>query len=158
MIRQLLERLGLIRRNLDAPVQPPFLREEEEDPVEGTGQSYRRQVHLQKVPESGVIDDRNDSMIRNGNTFVTTEIENRVVTSSGEVVKPNEIRARCSVCHDFESELIRSDYSGLALCHRCMVTVQGSDGRTLKVSCLEAIEVDREFNSWEDFDRRRRSE
>ena len=83
-----------------------------------------------------------------GNSDVGERIEQRLVTASGEVVKPEEVRSVCSVCGEPEAGLSRSSVSGEPLCAVCGLAFETEEGRVLLVSKKEYQELYWEYNTW----------
>ncbi len=93
---------------------------------------------------------------KDASTIIGEEIETRIITASGNVVKPKDITSICSVCNKADSETGRSDISDILLCRVCQRKFKNPSGKTLIVSPSEEQELDRNFNEWEAFDDKRK--
>lgn len=83
-----------------------------------------------------------------GLKVVTNEI--RVMTNTGELVEPKEIRVLCLICGGHDS-VVSHCRCGIALCRRCLHR-NPSDSHPLCPSCYrQAIET---FNTWHQDDKR----
>ena len=82
---------------------------------------------------------------------VTNEV--RVLTSTGELVEPKEVRIVCLVCGG-QDNVVTHCRCGVAICRRCLRRDPG-DGTPLCPRC--AVEALANFNTWQAHDQQQQA-
>jgi hypothetical protein len=79
-------------------------------------ESAEDQVLYRTVGPDGMIVEHKEEWVQVDGILRTRQQKTLVVTRSGEVVTPMQIKAQCGVCGGYESELLRCATCGIALC------------------------------------------
>lgn len=89
---------------------------------------------------------------RKGNALHVDQVENKVITASGQIGNPAEVKVLCSVCGHLEFELFRCAHCRRALCVCCYREIQGSEGG-VKLCPDHYREAMYHFDTWDAHDR-----
>jgi len=84
-----------------------------------------------------------------GNSNIGEKREERLITGSGDVIKPEEVKAVCSCCGQPERVSKRSDLSGVVLCQCCGKYFSLENGRKIWVSPDEYRDLYWNFDTWD---------
>lgn len=114
------------------------------------------QVVFTRIRRDGVVVEKSEEWFREGNTMKTVSRRSVVVTCSGEVVSPANIKARCSTCGGFDSHIARCSHPecGVALCrlHQRLFVLSSPPVVLCDRHYREAIAA---FDTWTAFDQRK---
>lgn len=76
-----------------------------------------------------------------------TQQNHKVVSASGAVVHPENLKSICSCCQAFSDDLVRSTTSGLPLCTRCRIHFDTPNG-TEVLTEFEYQRALEEYDTW----------
>lgn len=93
---------------------------------------------------------------RHGNIMECDSQSTHIITGANRVIKPDEVKAFCSVCGNADDQEIISAISQQALCGRCCRTYTTPDGQVLKVSPSELRILLQNHDTWRERDQRKR--
>ncbi len=111
-----------------------------------TGESHRISMSRWRGGDLG----RSSHLYRTvGNSNIGEKRERRLITGSGDVIKPEEAKAICSCCGQPERVSKRSDLSGVVLCQCCGKFFRLGNGRRLWVSPEEYSELYWNYDTWD---------
>ena len=114
------------------------------------------QVVFTSIRCDGVVVEKSEEWFREGNSMKTVSKRNAVVTCSGEIVSPADIKAKCATCGGFDSHVARCSHPqcGVALCQLHLRTFL--NGSTAVVLCERHFQdALRSFDTWAALDRAR---
>jgi hypothetical protein len=115
-----------------APPPNPFMRALHQ--IFGPRQEANNEVGYRSVDQDGRFLERGEEFCREGNTRRANFQRNYVVTVSGAVVSPDQVRGQCLVCHGFEDDAVKFCAAcGVAICRRCQH--QFVNGTTTIILC-----------------------
>lgn len=146
------------------PPAPPALEVNKEDQFEpeqaadpkGAGHVERKRISFVEVGPNDTIAQSDEEWLRKGNIMEGVSHEVRVITGSGEIVEPSELKTICSQCHRGESVEIRSSTSNLPLCRTCQRTLTMPDGTVKTLTPAEYAHELNHYDTWAAHDNSRR--
>ena len=122
----------------------------------GAGHVERKRISFVQIGPNDTIPQSDEEWVRKGNIMEGVSHEVRVITGSGEIVEPSELKTICSQCHKAESIEIRSSISNLPLCRTCQRTLTMPDGTEKILTPAEyAHEINR-YDTWASYDNNRK--
>jgi hypothetical protein len=112
------------------------------------------QVQFKTIGPDGTTIEKSEEWFREGNALKTVSKRGFVVTCSGEIVAPENIKVKCSTCGGFDLHIARCSHPqcGVALCRLHQRVFAGASGSAIfcEKHYLAAIES---FDTWAAFDR-----
>jgi hypothetical protein len=124
------------------------------DPA-GVGNVERKRISFTQVGPGDTIHARDDEWFRNGDVLEGVSHEVRIITGSGDITDPSNLKIICSQCLKAESVEIRSSISNVPLCRTCQRTLTMPDGTVKILTPVEyAKELDR-YDTWKVADNNR---
>ena len=122
----------------------------------GAGQVERKRISFVEVGPNDTIAKSDEQWLRKGNIMEGISHEVRVITGSGEIVEPSELKTICSQCQKAESVEIRSSTSNLPLCRTCQRTLTMPDGTVKILTPAEYANELNHYDTWAAHDNSRR--
>ena len=86
---------------------------------QGAGHVERKRISFVQVGPNDTIAQRDEEWLRKGNIMEGVTHEVWVITGSGDITDPSNLKTICSQCLKAESVEIRSSISNLPLCRTC---------------------------------------
>jgi len=120
------------------------------------GHIRRKRFAIRQLGADGTVNESENRWHENNGVMEGEDITTRVISASGEIVEPSELKIRCHVCGKMDNHIIRSAKSHLPLCRRCQRIFKLPDGRIVIVTPQELIQLKRSFNTWKRYDAKRR--
>jgi len=112
-------------------------------------QSDESYFSIHPMGPDGVVLQHSEDWIHGQNGLKAFTNEVRVPTSTGELVKPKDLRLQCQTCHGYDSVATHCR-CGAGICRRC-IRPDPADGTSLCISCyLQALKA---FDTWAAKDR-----
>jgi hypothetical protein len=116
----------------------------------------QEKVVFRPVDCSGEVIERSEEWYRDGDTLRSEINHTMVVTPSGAIANPKELKIQCSICLGYENETVHCQNCGRALCRIHRVVFEQPDGTGKMTLCPICYQRFWEtLNVWETRDRQR---
>lgn len=123
----------------------------------GAGHVERKRMSFVQVGPNDTIPQSDEEWLRKGNIMEGVSHEVRVITGSGNIAEPSQLKTICSQCQKAESVEIRSSLSNVPLCRTCQRILAMPDGTQLILTpCEYRMELER-YDTWKARDNQRKS-
>lgn len=80
----------------------------------------QKQIQFQRFQENKPLKTSSEQWKRYGNSFKTTNEQNKVITATKQFAKPDELRGLCQICNDAEKHLFICALTGAQVCKKCL--------------------------------------
>ena len=107
-----------------------------------------RNLVFRPVPPNGVMPQRTEQWFREGQTQRSRTQRSMVITASGAVVPPEQIKLKC-ICGRYEHVVQHCDACGRGLCKLCARKFHTASGREI-ILCENDLRIAIDgFNTWQ---------
>ena len=115
-----------------------------------------QQVAYRQVPPSGVVMQETEEWFREGNNMRSRIQRSLVVTVSGAVVSPYQVRLKCGICGGFDNIVQHCARCGRGLCKICLRRFRPPNGPKIILCERDLRATIDELNVWQLRQRRNR--
>lgn len=108
-----------------------------------------QQVAYRQVPPSGVVMQETEEWFREGNNMRSRIQRSLVVTVSGAVVSPDQVRLKCGICGGFDNIVQHCARCGRGLCKICLRRFRPPNGPEIILCERDLRATIDELNVWQ---------